>query len=55
MVQLIEIMEAFKEFDDASKRFIGQCYYEENLKNGKDFKGLCQAQTDNAFNGAVQE
>ena len=33
-----EFWEAFKKFDEVSKKFIGQCYYEENLKNGKEVR-----------------
>lgn len=50
-----EIMQLYKEFDDYTKKLVGQLYYEGSLENGKDFKGLCQAQADNAFNGAMQE
>lgn len=37
-----EFWEAFKKFDETSKKFIGQCYYEENLKNGKGIKEVCK-------------
>lgn len=30
-----EIMKLAKEFDDYTKKLIGQLYYEGNLKNGK--------------------
>jgi hypothetical protein len=33
-----EFWEAFKKFDETSKKFIGQCYYEGNLKNGKEVR-----------------
>lgn len=41
-----EIMQLYKEFDDYTKKLVGQLYYEENLKNGKDFKGINEVQTN---------
>ena len=41
-----EAWEAWKRFDETSKRFIGQCYYEENLKHGKDAKRINEVQTN---------
>lgn len=49
------IIELCEWFDDYTKKLVGQLYYEGNLENGKDFKGLCEAQTDNASNGVMQE
>ena len=50
-----EVWQAFKRFDDASKRFIGQCYFEELQKNGKDFKGVCKTQTNSNFEHTLRE
>ena len=50
-----EIIKLYEWFDDYTKKLVGQLYYEENLKNGKDFKGLCKAQIDNASYGALQK
>lgn len=40
-----EIMQLYKEFDDYTKKLVGQLYYEGSLENGKDFKGINEVQT----------
>ena len=47
-----DFWEAFKKFDETSKKFIAQCYYEENLKNGKngkDFQGFNKTQANRDY------
>lgn len=41
-----EIMKLVKEFDEYTKKLIGQLYYEENLKNGKTTKKIRKMRAD---------
>ena len=41
-----EIMKLVKEFDENTKKLVGQLYYEGNLKNGKDTKEIRKMRAD---------
>lgn len=42
-----EIINLWNEFDDYTKRLVGQLYYEGSLKDGKRIEKICKKRIDN--------